>query len=305
MEEQIKTDYICSKCNKKFDSKYTIARHLKKKLPCDKKGKSEYTEKKRTCEYCLKICSTYNVLYNHLLVCKKKKIKDVAKVEDNVTEPTDNVSDTILSNINFIEYNKLMEKKFEELKNQLDIQMNNNIELRKEIDKLVKNNRIIVNNNNNNYIGNINNINIVAYGKESCDHISDMMFKKIIDKGFNSVPFLIEHLHFNKDNPEYHNVYISNMRDNYVLVYDGEKWKLAEKDVIIDDMMDTKNCILSDKFDELIDGLSDKTKTRFKRFLDESDSSLVKEKIKNDIKLLLYNNKQIAENTRHLITNRT
>ena len=46
MEDATKTDYICSRCDKQFDSKYTIARHLKKKLPCDKTGKKEYTEKR-------------------------------------------------------------------------------------------------------------------------------------------------------------------------------------------------------------------------------------------------------------------
>ena len=36
-----------------------------------------------------------------------------------------------------------------------------------------------------------------------------------------SIPALVEYVHFNKDIPEYNNVYISNMRDNYVMIYDG------------------------------------------------------------------------------------
>jgi hypothetical protein len=131
------------------------------------------------------------------------------------------------------------------------------------------------------------------------------MFKKIIHKGFKSVPYLVEQMHFNKDKPEYHNVYISNMRDNYVLVYDGNKWNLAERDTIINDMMDAKSYILSDKFDELMDGLEEYTKVKFQRFLDESDTSVVKDQIKSDIKLLLYNSKQIPENTKQRVINKS
>ena len=205
-----------------------------------------------------------------------------------------------------------MKNKLEELTRQMEQmrlqQHEETTKLREEIQKLNKGkkNKIIVNQNNNdnssnNYIGNINNFNIIAYGKETCDHISENMFKKIIDKGFKSVPYLVEQMHFNKDKPEYHNIYISNMRDNHVLIYNGEKWTLAERDTVLDSMMDAKHFILSDKFDELKDNLGEHTKTRFQRFLNESDSDKVKNQIKNDLKLSLYNNKQMTENTKQKV----
>ena len=44
-----------------------------------------------------------------------------------------------------------------------------------------------------------------------------------MDKGYKSVPHLIDYIHFNKNKPENHNVMTTNMRDNKISIYDGEK----------------------------------------------------------------------------------
>jgi len=64
-----------------------------------------------------------------------------------------------------------------------------------------------------------NTFNILAFGKEDLSHITDDTYKKIINKGFKSVPALVDAIHFNKDKPENHNIYISNIRDDYILVF--------------------------------------------------------------------------------------
>ena len=75
-------------------------------------------------------------------------------------------------------------------------------------------------NSNNNILNNTqinnNNINIVAFGKEKLDElVSDALCKKILFKGFEAVPQLIEYIHFNEKRPEYHNCYIPNLKDKY------------------------------------------------------------------------------------------
>jgi len=66
--------------------------------------------------------------------------------------------------------------------------------------------------------------------------------------------------------------------------------------------VDDKTAILSDKFDDLLTNLDEPTVRKFQRFLDQNDEDKVVAGIKNDLKLLLYNNKKIPEKTRELLT---
>jgi archaellum component FlaF (FlaF/FlaG flagellin family) len=118
-----------------------------------------------------------------------------------------------------------MEKQNKEMQNQNKrIQIQNDA-LIKKISKLetkmVQNNTNNTINNNNSNNNNIN-IKVVAFGKEDKDVLTDNEIFKILKRGFYSVPELIKAIHFNKDKPENHNVYISNMRDKYVMVFDQQ-----------------------------------------------------------------------------------
>ena len=148
---------------------------------------------------------------------------------------------------------------------------------------------------------NINNVKLLAFGKEDMTHLVDDVYKKILNRGFKSVLTLVEHVHFNKNKPENHNVYISNIQTNYALVYDGNDWKLMERDGVLQQLVDDKSEILSDKFDELLVKLDEPTIRKFQRFLDQKDEDGVISGIKNDLKLMLYNNKKIPEKTRELL----
>ena len=55
-------------------------------------------------------------MYNHLLVCKKNKSNSSENKKDIVL-------DTPVLNMDIIEYNKILEKKIEELKNQINDNM--------------------------------------------------------------------------------------------------------------------------------------------------------------------------------------
>ena len=65
--------------------------------------------------------------------------------------------------------------------------------------------------------------------------------------------------------------------------------------------MDDKTAILSDKFEELLTELDEASIKKFRRFLDNQDDNSVIAGIKNDLKLMLYNNRKIPEMTRELI----
>lgn len=144
-----------------------------------------------------------------------------------------------------------------------------------------------------------NNINLVAFGKENLGEIiSDAECKRILFKGFEAVPALVERVHFNKATPQYHNCYISNLRGKYAIIYDGENWILKKIDDVIEELKDNKRTYLENKFEDFYDSLCDNTKKKFERFLLEVDTDVVISRYKESLTLLLYNKKGIILDTR-------
>ena len=168
---------------------------------------------------------------------------------------------------------------------------------------IIHNNQTIHNTNvNNTKIDNIN-INVegfkmVKFGQEDLSSIKDDIYKKILNSGFKSVPNLIEHVHFNPQNPDNQNIYISNMQNTFVLVYDGEKWDVKDRDDVIEELMYSKTDHLLEKFDSLINELPTKAINKFQRFIDKKDDDKIIEKMKKDIKMILYNNRSLPINIR-------
>ena len=297
-------EYKCNKCCRTFNKKSNYNYHLKRKIPCQNiiiqnipqistlsstqnsailAEQEEDTSHK--CNYCNKTFSRSDSLNRH--------ITNYCKIKKQQCDQKETIYQTLLK--------------------RLDIMETQNKELLNEVNKMKQENKnIVVNNTNNNTMNNttnvaqlnqLNNINIkvVAFRKEDLSHITNEIYAKILNKGFKSVPNLVDCIHFNKNRPENHNVYISNMRDKHVLVYDGEDWKLKEKDEILQQLVDDKTEMLSEKFDELVDKLDEPTITKFKRFLDQKDDDKVISGIKNDLRLMLYNNRRVPEKTRGTI----
>jgi hypothetical protein len=306
----------CIFCNKIFCSKKHLCDHLKNcKTKIDKENEVENNHNLRNkyeCNYCHNIFTRSDSLNKHISErCKIKKQQDQEK-EDLMTRLIKEKED---QKKEMNEIKKLLENKDKEMVNK-----NNQIEeiMKKmeNIEKLIQNkNTKIVNNSNNTANSNNtvcgnkiqNNIHnefkIIAYGKEDLSHLKDKDYKMILNKGFKSVPELMESIHFNKNKPENHNIYISNLRDNHVLVYNGTEWQLRERDDVLLDMVYIKSDILTAKFDELVDRLDEVTIKKFRRFLEQKDDDDVINSIKKDLKLLMYNKRKMVENTRNRISN--
>ena len=76
--------------------------------------------------------------------------------------------------------------------------------------------------------------------------------------------------------------------------YNGGKWILSNKDETLDDLYENSSNILEDKIEnwETNKFKYDKIAVeRFYKFLDNKDKDKVKNGIKDEIKLILYNNK--------------
>jgi hypothetical protein len=264
-----------------------------KKLKLDQ---TEPIKNELQCSYCKSIFTYKSALTRHVHYrCKVKKAEDLKKEEIIQEElKKEDMINKLLEQLN------IQNKHLEEIKEQNKEIIKENKELKGST--IMGNNKCTTNNTTNNTQNNINNtqnnnINIVAFGQEDLSYLSDKICKNICGTGYQSPINLIKEIHFNKDKPEHHNVYISNMKDQYCNVYDGEKWCTDIKEDVIDTLYDDSKCFLKDKYDEIKGDMGNKYRKKYDRF-DGDKSKHVEKNAKNDVKLMLYNDKNIPLKTR-------
>ena len=117
----------------------------------------------------------------------------------------------------------------------------------------------------------------------------------------SSVPELVRRVHLDKKIPENHNIYISNTRDSYVFTYDGNTWRLNNRDEALHRLYDVKSEILNAKFEELKDTeLNIRIVEKYERCADyiKKDEENNTKDVREDLKKILYENKDMVIKTR-------
>ena len=198
------------------------------------------------CLECNKVFSKKNDMFNHIKNCevyRKKyfKIKKI-KVQKAVIE-------------NKIKIFESPEDKIKDLEKELE-------EAKRKIEELSKSQNVTYNTNN---------ITLIAYNKQpDLSHLTNRDYLRIMNKGFKSVPKLIEEIHFNPNKPENRNIYIPNIKNNYAMVWNGKKWDLTNRKDIIEDMYDNNSNILIEKMEEMNEkNIKESIKRKFKRFIEK------------------------------------
>lgn len=181
-----------------------------------------------------------------------------------------------------------------------------NIELTKKIEDMEKEMKELKKRKPLTINGDVNcQINILAFGKEDLSFMTDKMKQQILNSGLKGVQKYVEMVHCNKDKPENNNIYISNRKemDRNIMVFDGNDWKLCNNNYIEE---------LRDKGIEFIEEHYENLKNRndvnpniikmAKRFIDKNNNNnkegdTFRNKISDDIKTILYNNRPCSSRT--------
>jgi len=145
---------------------------------------------------------------------------------------------------------------------------------------------------------NVDNVKLVKFGNENLSYISDDIFKSILGRGFKAVEELVDHSHFHPDHPENYNIYIANIKNDYVVIYDGKKWNINKKEDVFEDIIYAKSDFLCMKFKELMGQMTETAIRKFTNFINERDEDKTMNKIKGELKLQLYNNRYLPEKLR-------
>jgi hypothetical protein len=84
------------------------------------------------------------------------------------------------------------------------------------------------NSNNNN-----NNVTINVYGNEDMSHITEEQYKYCFKQMPHSVEYLFDLKHFSEKMPQNHNMFISNIKDTYMMVFRKQAWMLADRETTL------------------------------------------------------------------------
>ena len=231
------------------------------------------------CKICNKKYSSQSSLCNH-----NKKFHNILNVENK---------SLICTNCNKKFKNrssKSMHKKKCKPKNDEINNLKNSIsEVKKQFNLIFK-----VNNNNCNIINNT----YVKFGDIDYKKIfNNNQVKNILNKQYKCLEESIKQIHFNKDLPEYNNIFITNMKDDIAYVFDGNNFISVRKNEMINDLIDlhmneinlslekNKNKL---KIEDFLNKLNDEN-TKFTDYENHRVYTSYKAYKINSIKLLIYN----------------
>jgi hypothetical protein len=134
----------------------------------------------------------------------------------------------------------------------------------------------------------VNNIKILAYKDTDFSHLTDQDYAFCIKQVNFCVKNMIEKVHFNPDKPENRNVYISNLKDKYLMVYEDGNWTMKHKKDILDTLYEEKEMLIEDWLEEEQHKYPE-LKKKFEKYLDNKENDETMNLIKEEIKLMMYN----------------
>jgi hypothetical protein len=241
-------DFFCHKCNKKFDKKFNLTRHLNKKIPCISiniikssttlhnnihdsnifqhipNNSNIFQNSENECKFCLKIYSQVYNLNKHLKVCKIKK-----QHENDKEEIFKQLIDQNNKQKQLIEQNNKQEKMLTTALEQIQV-------LTAELTKLKSKTTSIKNSNNTINSNNTTNIVMMDFGKEDLQIIDKEEFIKIVKNnkitGVKITDELLKAIHFNDKYPQLNNIYISDINRQKCMIVENNQWKLSPVDQI-------------------------------------------------------------------------
>lgn len=150
--------------------------------------------------------------------------------------------------------------------------------------------------NNTNIVNIQNNFKLLGYRKTDISHLTETDYLSCLNHHNLCIPHLIKKIHFNPNKPENHNIYISNIKNNYVMLYDGIKWNLQNRDEAIINLIDDKETIIEQKLEEWVETGKDypKIMKQFNKYLEIRENDEILNTIKEEIKLMLFNNRHVV-----------
>ncbi len=267
------TIYDCKGCNFTTLLRGIYTRHLStEKHKCKEKTVQVATEILTEveeendavikCEYCDKTFAYTQSMNRHMKYrCKKRN--DVEKLKKQLEE----IKQELKKKEKMHKQHLLYEKKIYEKKIKLN-----------PAHMLINN---TTNNTTNNTVNIQNNITLLAYKDTDTSHLTEKDYM-YCTKQPNGVQHLIEKIHFNPMKPENRNISISNLKDKYMMIYNGKQWMMVHKEDELDKIYTHKEMLMEEWLEE-----HPELKETCYQYIQEEER--VRDHLTENIKLMMYN----------------
>ena len=276
-------DYYCLSCNYFTHRKQNYERHVKTRKHIESTESQPKVNQKSTssqpkvnlfsdfeeitpfqCHYCMKYFKFKQSMYKHIKYsCKQNKDEDLKELARLLNEKEKQITDNT-------KQMEKMQKQIERLSNKLQIQN--------------------INNGTINY--NTINIQLLNHSDTDYSHITTNDYITCIADCNKCVKTLIEKVHFNPEKPENMNIYLSNIKGRYVMIYKDNTWQIKDKKKQIDDLYNYNEMVLENWYEEYKEKHPHIIES-FKRYLKNRDGDVVLNSLKEEVLLLLYNNRHM------------
>lgn len=285
--------YTCSKCLKVFPKKSQYTYHINRKNPC--KTPKNTSIGVSPLESAKKFTQD-NVIQQQVIQSDALTCPSCGKHFSRLDNRNRHVNKRCKVRKQYVQSMELL------MQQMIDIKKENDA-LKEEVKKLKETHHDSPTYNivNTQIINNYNNTKLVAFGNEDKSLLTDTVYGKIFNRGRYSVVEFIKFLHFNIKHPENHNIFISNINSEHVLIFDGVRWMLSQRDKTIKDVYQDSVSTLDDVYFRKIAKSPESAVSRFEEFLKKSEKSEVLNDIKEELKLLFYNYRHFAESAKKRI----
>ena len=156
------------------------------------------------------------------------------------------------------------------------------------------------NNNNNTQINNTVTVNILPSENTDVSHLTDRDYQRAFNRASMCVPQILEKIHFDPEKPQNHNVYISSMNNKYIKLHNGERWNLRDREETLEDLFADAEYMLENKLEtwqDEEDPKSERATKKFQIYLEVKEKAAMYNKIKQELKMLLFNNRSLITET--------
>lgn len=233
----------CERCHKEFKSKGGYIGHKKKLKPCKEKIKIE--------DESIKNVTTPKM--NDTKEATSNKYENNFNIENNKAGKVDNEKpkdNKFIGSVN----NEINENLSHPAKDKYQQQTKSQDELINKNNKGGENDYIhdIDSSKDSDTDKYIETFELRAYGDENLDYITDEDYVRIFNMGDNSLTYYIEMIHFHSEHPENHNIYIEDMDDKMIHMYNGIMWITAPIERVIEKLYESRTQEFKEKILDIL-----------------------------------------------------
>ena len=240
--------------------------------------KNLHLENKYVCKYCDKSYKYWSGLSKHVKYsCKKNTDEDFKELARLLNKKD---RELILKDKQMDKQLALRDKKMEIMQKQID-----KLTSKLQIQNI---NQGIVQNGNN-----VINIQLLNHGDTDYSHLTPKDYITCMKDCNKCVKSLIEKVHFNTSKPENMNIYLSNIKGKYLMIYKDNAWQIQDKKTQLDELYDNNEFVLETWYDEYKEKHPDIIES-FQKYLQNRDENEMLNNIKEEILVMLYNKRKMV-----------